>query len=108
MSILALYSKCTRALNFRICAKVWSWRGTGAITDKYHAKGMRIDYTLVSKSLRAHVLESTIIGRGIDRREGFFGSDHSPIFLRMSPLDTEPPAAAGPAPALSDTVLGLF
>ena len=44
------------------------------LQDKYHARGMRIDYCLVSESLRRHVLSSTIIGKGIERREGFFGA----------------------------------
>ena len=86
----------------------WTWRGSGHETDKYHKRGMRIDYALVSDSLRQHVLESYIIGRGVDRCEGFFGSDHSPIFLMLSPLDSELPAAAGrpPAPAAAARVRG--
>ena len=68
----------------------WSWRGSEHQTDKYHARGMRIDYCLVSKSICARVQEAVIIGKGIQRREGFWGSDHSPVFLRLAVQDPEP------------------
>jgi len=38
----------------------WTWRGTGAATDRYHNKGMRIDYTLVSSSLLPRVQSALI------------------------------------------------
>jgi hypothetical protein len=43
---------------------------------------MRIDYTLMSEALLSSysVKEATICGKGVDR-DGFVGSDHSPITL---------------------------
>ncbi|CAM9682021.1 unnamed protein product [Hapterophycus canaliculatus] len=45
---------------------------------------MRIDYFLVSKSLAPRIKEVKVFGRGADR-EGFLGSDHSPLMLTLSP-----------------------
>ena len=58
---------------FELGDPAWTWRGSEHVTDKYHARGMRIDYCLVSRSLRAHVQEASILGRGVERWQGFFG-----------------------------------
>jgi len=82
----------------------WSWRGSEHQTDKYHAKAMRIDYCLVSESLRSRVRDASILGQGVNR-QGCFGSDHAPIFLRLSADDGsdahDQEAAAGRAGALA-------
>jgi exonuclease III len=59
--------------------------------------GCRIDYTLVSTSLRSRVTEATILGhakfdkKADGRRKmalvGFCGSDHCPIMLELSEAD---------------------
>lgn len=43
---------------------------------------MRIDYFLLSKSLSSLVAEVKVFGSGADR-QGFLGSDHSPVLLRL-------------------------
>jgi len=55
---------------------------------------MRIDFCLVSESMRALVQESSILASGVRRLEGFFGSDHSPIFLKLK----QPEANASATP----------
>lgn len=47
-------------------------------------QGMRIDYFLVSKSLAPRIKEVKVFGKGADR-EGFLGSDHSPLMLTLLP-----------------------
>jgi len=97
---------------FEIGDPAWSWRGSEHQTDKYHARGMRIDYCLVSHSMCDRVQESTIIGKGVARKEGFCGSDHSPIFLKLlpdgadssAPLPPHPTATATPAVTKSAAV----
>ncbi|CAN0530153.1 unnamed protein product, partial [Laminaria digitata] len=44
---------------------------------------MRIDYFLLSKALAGLVSEVHVFGKGADR-EGFLGSDHSPVMLTMA------------------------
>ena len=61
----------------------WTWRGSEHQTDKYYSKAMRIDYCLVSESLRTRIKDASILGQGF-KREGCFGSDHVPIFLELS------------------------
>lgn len=45
-------------------------------------QGMRIDYFLVTKGLADQVSEVKVFGRGKDR-QGFMGSDHCPVLLRL-------------------------
>ncbi|GAQ85959.1 putative endonuclease/exonuclease/phosphatase family domain containing protein [Klebsormidium nitens] len=56
----------------------WSGHPVG----KYRGKRMRIDYFLLSESLVDRLESSEIHGTGIER-EGFMGSDHCPITLRL-------------------------
>lgn len=79
----------------------WTWRGSHHQTDKYHNRGMRIDYALVSQQLVDRIAEVKIIGYGSDRTH-FFGSDHCPLFLRLQPREQPgnlPAAAAAAASA---------
>eukprot|EP00960_Hanusia_phi_P025944 745983-Hanusia_phi.AAC.1 len=66
----------------------WTWRGSAHLTDKYHNRGMRIDYCLLSSCLAGRVRESRVIGHS-RKRENFFGSDHSPIFMALFPEGEE-------------------
>lgn len=43
---------------------------------------MRIDYFLLSKALEQRVSAIKVFGKGADR-EGFLGSDHSPVMLAL-------------------------
>jgi AP endonuclease-1 len=48
----------------------WSWRGAGAVHvahAKYFGKGMRIDYSLVSKELQHSIMSADILGSGKER-----------------------------------------
>jgi exonuclease III len=78
-----------------------TWRGTpGAPPNppeygRYYGKGMRIDYVLVQRQLRARLVRTAVLGHGFERR-GFLGSDHCPLLLELAPCD--PPAAAAAAP----------
>eukprot|EP00929_Paragymnodinium_shiwhaense_P115752 TRINITY_DN84821_c0_g1_i1.p1 TRINITY_DN84821_c0_g1~~TRINITY_DN84821_c0_g1_i1.p1 ORF type:complete len:437 (+),score=54.05 TRINITY_DN84821_c0_g1_i1:47-1312(+) len=63
----------------------YTWRGHPPVNQpvaKYHGKGMRIDYSLVSEELLSQVAESIILGHGAERTN-FLGSDHSPIKLKL-------------------------
>ena len=68
----------------------YTWRGWGQQpTGKYYGKGMRIDYTLVSKQLLEdedglEIARAEVIGRGIDT-ENFYRSDHCCILLELRP-----------------------
>lgn len=61
---------------------IFTWRGTEG--GRYFGKGMRIDYTLVSREMLEYdcVEESTIHGQG-HNRINFFGSDHCPVSLTL-------------------------
>ena len=77
-----------------------TWRGTpGAPPNppeygRYYGKGMRIDYVLIQRPLRARLLRTALLGHGA-QRHGFLGSDHCPLLLELAPGD--PPAAAAAA-----------
>lgn len=58
----------------------YSWRGGNP--GKHYRRGMRIDHFVGPKHLGARIESIKICGRGIER-EGFLGSDHSPIILRL-------------------------
>ena len=69
--------------------KHFTWRGTAGReidTDgMYFDRGMRIDYAMVSRSLvekEGFLLGVDINGQGKERN-GFLGSDHCPIILRL-------------------------
>ncbi len=70
----------------------WTWRGSPGTSrpeaGRYYKRGMRIDYTLVHESLAGRVVRAEVLGHGYDR-QGFMGSDHSPILLELTPWDTE-------------------
>ena len=69
----------------------WSWRGSPPVvraTARYYGKGMRIDYNLVDVRLLSYVKRSDILGYGKERN-GFLGSDHSPIVLELDWSDTK-------------------
>ena len=74
-----------------------TWRGTpGAPPNppeygRYYGKGMRIDYVLIQRPLRARLVRTAVLGHGA-QRHGFLGSDHCPLLLKLAPGD--PPAAA--------------
>ena len=65
----------------------WTWRGTPGIKSpeagKYYKKGMRIDYSLVSTELLPRLISSEIVGKDFQRSR-FYGSDHSPIVLKLN------------------------
>lgn len=65
----------------------YTWRGSPPVHQpvaRYHGKGMRIDYHLVSEDLVPRVQDSAILGHG-EGRVGFMGSDHCPVRLELSP-----------------------
>lgn len=62
---------------------------------------MRIDFCLVSESMRARVQESSILASGVRRLEGFFGSDHSPIFLKLKQPEADASATPCAMPSSS-------
>ncbi len=61
----------------------FTWRGT--TTGMHGGRGMRIDHCIASKKLAERISEVDIIGYGAERN-GFMGSDHSPLLIK---LDTE-------------------
>lgn len=58
----------------------YSWRGGNP--GKHYGRGMRIDHFVGPKLIGDRVESIEICGRGIER-EGFLGSDHSPIIMRL-------------------------
>ncbi|CAM8932237.1 unnamed protein product [Rhodiola kirilowii] len=60
----------------------FSWSGNPI--GKYRGKRMRIDYFVVSEKLKDRILSCKIHGHGIEL-EGFYGSDHCPVSLELSP-----------------------
>lgn len=59
---------------------IYSWRG--ANPGKHHGRGMRLDHFVGPKSLVERLDSVKICGRGIER-DGFLGSDHSPVVLKL-------------------------
>lgn len=59
----------------------YSWRGT--VTGMHGGKGMRIDLCVASRPLLPRITEVSITGHGL-KREGFMGSDHSPLLIRIA------------------------
>ncbi|GAB4860533.1 DNA-(apurinic or apyrimidinic site) endonuclease [Ancistrocladus abbreviatus] len=60
----------------------FSWSGNPV--GKYRGKRMRIDYFLVSEKLKDRIVSCEMHGQGIEL-EGFYGSDHCPVSLELSP-----------------------
>ncbi|TKY73598.1 DNA-(apurinic or apyrimidinic site) lyase [Spatholobus suberectus] len=60
----------------------FSWSGNPV--GKYRGKRMRIDYFLVSEKLKERIVACEMHGHGIEL-EGFYGSDHCPVTLELSP-----------------------
>ncbi|KAL9314041.1 hypothetical protein ACSQ67_019493 [Phaseolus vulgaris] len=67
----------------------FSWSGNPV--GRYRGKRMRIDYFLVSEKLKERIVACEMHGHGIEL-EGFYGSDHCPVTLELSPSsDNEDP-----------------
>ncbi|GAB2223685.1 hypothetical protein Droror1_Dr00004423 [Drosera rotundifolia] len=66
------------------CGFSWSGNPVG----KYRGKRMRIDYFLVAEKLKDRIISCQMHGRGIEL-EGFYGSDHCPVSLELSPSETD-------------------
>ncbi|KAH9613819.1 hypothetical protein KSS87_021710 [Heliosperma pusillum] len=66
------------------CGFSWSGNPIG----KYRGKRMRIDYFLVSEKLKDRIVSCDIHGHGIEL-EGFYGSDHCPVTLELSPTTAD-------------------
>ncbi|KAJ8752002.1 hypothetical protein K2173_001028 [Erythroxylum novogranatense] len=60
----------------------FSW--SGHPIGKYRGKRMRIDYFIVSEKFEERIVVCEMHGRGIEL-DGFYGSDHCPVFLELSP-----------------------
>eukprot|EP00397_Hematodinium_sp_SG-2012_P037728 GEMP01040927.1.p1 GENE.GEMP01040927.1~~GEMP01040927.1.p1 ORF type:complete len:449 (+),score=97.46 GEMP01040927.1:63-1409(+) len=77
----------------------YSWRGAAPINfafSKYYGKGMRIDHALVKESFMSQVESVELLGKGKDR-DGFLGSDHSPLHIKLKSTSSrdDPPAGVG-------------
>jgi exodeoxyribonuclease III len=57
---------------------IFSWRGGNP--GKHYGRGMRIDHFFGPSAVAKRLDSVTICGRGVER-DGFLGSDHSPIAL---------------------------
>ncbi|XAR50281.1 DNA-(apurinic or apyrimidinic site) lyase [Bertholletia excelsa] len=64
----------------------FSW--SGHPVGKYRGKRMRIDYFMVSEKLRDRIVSCEMHGQGIEL-EGFYGSDHCPVSLELSPASPD-------------------
>ena len=73
-----------------------TWRGAAGVDNpkagRYYGKGMRIDYILVSSTLRCRVGRVSCNGGqpGNSLRRGFLGSDHSPLLLELKEAESSP------------------
>ncbi|PIA30394.1 hypothetical protein AQUCO_05600082v1 [Aquilegia coerulea] len=63
----------------------FSWSGNPV--GKYRGKRMRIDYFIVSEKLKDKIVSCEMHGQGIEL-EGFYGSDHCPVSLELSSVDS--------------------
>ena len=65
-----------------------TWRGAAGKdvpeSGRYYNKGMRIDLFMIQGGLKDRVDAAEVCGRGANM-EGFLGSDHSPVVLRLRP-----------------------
>lgn len=64
----------------------FSWRG--AMTGIESGRGMRIDHCITTRSLLKMISDVSITGHGADRN-GFLGSDHSPLLIRLDAANAE-------------------
>ncbi len=73
-----------RHMNPTPCENDFTWRGHGPEHARYYGRGMRIDYTIVSRDLleMVRIVRAVVLGRGIDMKN-FYGSDHCPILLEL-------------------------
>jgi len=53
-------SRLTRKALTTVDGPWWTWRGTPSESDRYYKRGMRIDYTCVSRSLVPRIHEAVI------------------------------------------------
>ncbi|KAK1290744.1 Apurinic endonuclease-redox protein [Acorus calamus] len=60
----------------------FSWSGNPI--GKHRGKKMRIDYFIISEQLKDRIVSCDIHGHGIELK-GFYGSDHCPVSLVLSP-----------------------
>lgn len=60
----------------------FSWSGNPV--GKYRGKRMRIDYFVASEKLKNRIVSCEMHGQGIEL-QGFYGSDHCPVSLELSP-----------------------
>jgi exonuclease III len=77
-----------------------TWRGAAgrdvAESGRYYNKGMRIDLFMLHASLKDRIDEVEVCGCG-PNLEGFLGSDHSPLLLRLRTAAPDNEAAAATA-----------
>lgn len=66
------------------CGFSWSGHPIG----KYRGKRMRIDYFVVSEQIKDRIVACEMHGKGIEL-EGFYGSDHCPVSLQLSPASPD-------------------
>ncbi|XP_052183954.1 DNA-(apurinic or apyrimidinic site) endonuclease [Diospyros lotus] len=71
----------------------FSWSGNPV--GKYRGKRMRIDYFVVSEKLKDRIVSCEMHGHGIEL-QGFYGSDHCPLSLELSP--SSPDSKPNPSP----------
>ncbi|WCJ36193.1 DNA-(apurinic or apyrimidinic site) endonuclease [Euphorbia peplus] len=64
----------------------FSWSGNPI--GKYRGKRMRIDYFVASEKLADRIISCEMHGHGIEL-EGFYGSDHCPVSLELSPANCD-------------------
>ncbi|CAL0320043.1 unnamed protein product [Lupinus luteus] len=60
----------------------FSWSGNPV--GKYRGKRMRIDYFIVPEEFKEKIVACEMHGQGIEL-QGFYGSDHCPVTLELSP-----------------------
>lgn len=81
-----------------------TWRGAAGKdvpeSGRYYNKGMRIDLFMIQGGLKDRVDTTEVCGRGANM-EGFLGSDHSPVLLRLFPGE----AAGSAAPSTANVGL---
>ncbi|XP_021690973.2 DNA-(apurinic or apyrimidinic site) endonuclease isoform X2 [Hevea brasiliensis] len=66
------------------CGFSWSGNPIG----KYRGKRMRIDYFIVSEKFKDRIILCEMHGKGIEL-QGFYGSDHCPVSLELSPASCD-------------------
>jgi exonuclease III len=69
---------------------LFSWRGGDG---KHYGRGMRIDHFVGSQSFAERVEDARILGTGAERN-GFLGSDHCPVILKIKASNCSASASA--------------